>query len=65
MQDFLHLGGEARMNFPGTVGGNWLWRMRPGAASDALARAHPRPQRAHRPHGGQVTRKGGMTIERT
>ena len=37
MQDFLHLGGEARMNFPGTVGGNWLWRMRPGAASDALA----------------------------
>ncbi len=41
MQDFLHLGGEARMNFPGTVGGNWLWRMRPGAASDALA-AHIR-----------------------
>lgn len=38
MQDFLHLGGEARMNYPGTVGGNWLWRMLPGAASDALAR---------------------------
>ena len=37
MQDFLHLGGEARMNYPGTVGGNWLWRMRPGAADDALA----------------------------
>ena len=34
---FPGLGGEARMNFPGTVGGNWLWRMRPGAASDALA----------------------------
>jgi len=27
MQDLLELGGEARMNFPGTVGGNWLWRM--------------------------------------
>ncbi|MBP3653784.1 MAG: 4-alpha-glucanotransferase, partial [Clostridia bacterium] len=29
MQDFLNLGGETRMNFPGTVGGNWLWRMQP------------------------------------
>ena len=37
MQDFLQLGGEARMNYPGTVGGNWLWRMRPGAADEALA----------------------------
>ena len=27
MQDWLGLGGEARMNYPGTVGGNWLWRM--------------------------------------
>ncbi len=27
MQDWLGLGNEARMNFPGTVGGNWLWRM--------------------------------------
>ena len=27
MQDFLELDGSARMNFPGTVGGNWLWRM--------------------------------------
>ena len=27
MQDFLNLDGAARMNFPGTVGGNWLWRM--------------------------------------
>ena len=37
MQDYLHLGSEARMNFPGTVGGNWLWRMCPGEATDALA----------------------------
>ena len=21
-----YLGGEARMNFPGTLGGNWSWR---------------------------------------
>ncbi len=27
MQDWLGLGEECRMNFPGTVGGNWLWRM--------------------------------------
>ena len=65
MQDFLHLGGEARMNFPGTVGGNWLWRMRPGAGERRAGGAYTLSQRAHRPHGGQVTREGGMTIERT
>ncbi|MBR0320721.1 MAG: 4-alpha-glucanotransferase, partial [Clostridia bacterium] len=27
MQDILNLGTEARMNIPGTVGGNWAWRM--------------------------------------
>jgi 4-alpha-glucanotransferase len=26
MQDILNLGGEARMNFPSTTGGNWSWR---------------------------------------
>jgi 4-alpha-glucanotransferase len=26
MQDVLNLGGEARMNFPSTTGGNWTWR---------------------------------------
>ncbi len=26
MQDILNLGGDARMNFPGTLGGNWTWR---------------------------------------
>ncbi|WP_290664665.1 4-alpha-glucanotransferase [Ignavibacterium sp.] len=26
MQDILNLGGEARMNFPGKLGGNWTWR---------------------------------------
>ena len=33
MQDILHLGTEARMNYPGTVGGNWLWRMKPDMLS--------------------------------
>lgn len=37
MQDYLGLGGEARINTPSTLGGNWVWRMAPGSASDALA----------------------------
>jgi 4-alpha-glucanotransferase len=32
LQDVLGLGTEARMNLPGTIGGNWKWRF----ASDAL-----------------------------
>lgn len=31
MQDLLNLGTEARMNFPGKMGGNWQWRMLPNA----------------------------------
>ena len=27
MQDYLALGGEARMNTPSTLGSNWQWRM--------------------------------------
>jgi 4-alpha-glucanotransferase len=30
VQDLLGLGSEARMNRPGTSGGNWRWRLRPG-----------------------------------
>ena len=38
MQDYLNLGGEARMNEPGVMKTqNWRWRMRPGAASAELA----------------------------
>ena len=37
MQDVLGLGTEARMNYPGTVGGNWLWRMKDGALTPALS----------------------------
>ena len=37
MQDYLGLGGWARMNTPGQASGNWQWRMLPGEASTALA----------------------------
>lgn len=37
MQDLLGLGSEARMNTPSTLGGNWAWRMKPGAFSKGLA----------------------------
>ena len=37
MQDLLELGGEARMNFPGTMtGANWTWRAKNGF-TDGLA----------------------------
>ena len=37
MQDWLELGGEARMNTPGTFGApNWRWRMRADALTDSL-----------------------------
>lgn len=37
MQDYLDLGAEARMNFPGTLSdANWTWRMKPGAVSSEL-----------------------------
>ena len=38
MQDFLNLGGEARMNFPGTMSSaNWTWRAGDGFADNGLA----------------------------
>lgn len=38
MQDYLNLGGEARMNFPGTqTDANWTWRACPEALDPALA----------------------------
>jgi 4-alpha-glucanotransferase len=37
LQDCLELGGEARMNFPGTTGNNWVWRTLPGSFDSALA----------------------------
>ena len=39
LQDCLDLGGEARMNFPGTqTSANWTWRAKDGAYHTALAK---------------------------
>ncbi len=37
VQDILGLDNRARMNVPGTLGGNWTWRMLPGALTDEIA----------------------------
>ncbi|MEN9704419.1 MAG: hypothetical protein RLZZ393_298 [Pseudomonadota bacterium] len=37
MQDILRLGSEARLNLPGTVNGNWNWRMPAGCLTASLA----------------------------
>jgi 4-alpha-glucanotransferase len=36
LQDFLSLGSEARMNFPGKLGGNWTWRMAANVMDESL-----------------------------
>lgn len=37
MQDYMELGGFARMNFPGTLSGNnWTWRAKPGFITPEL-----------------------------
>ena len=41
MQDYLGLGASARINTPGTLRDNWVWRLRPGTANRRLA-AHIR-----------------------
>ena len=39
MQDYLNLGGNARMNFPGTMSdSNWTWRAKDGIISEDLAK---------------------------
>jgi len=37
MQDFLDLGNEARMNYPGNAMGNWAWRLEEDALTPELA----------------------------
>jgi 4-alpha-glucanotransferase len=37
LQDLLSLGSEARMNFPGSMEGNWSWRVSEEQLSDELA----------------------------
>ena len=38
MQDYLGLDEEHTMNRPGTMAGNWQWRLLPGEASESLAK---------------------------
>ena len=38
MQDFLGLDNKARMNFPSTLGGNWVWRITTHDLSPTLAK---------------------------
>lgn len=38
-QDLMELGSEARMNTPGTTGGNWQWQLGPGEPSFSMAPA--------------------------
>ena len=62
MQDWLGLGGAARMNYPGTVGGNWLWRM-PKTDYAPIARRIRRLNRlSHR--GPIASATGAQLIER-
>ena len=37
IQDFLGLGGEARINTPGVAAGNWQWRLSDDVLTDELA----------------------------
>jgi 4-alpha-glucanotransferase len=38
LQDVLGAGSEARMNLPGSLGGNWKWRFRADALTPAIVR---------------------------
>jgi 4-alpha-glucanotransferase len=40
MQDVLSLGSEARLNTPGTVTGNWAWRLPENSLTPELAQAY-------------------------
>jgi 4-alpha-glucanotransferase len=37
LQDLLGLGNEARMNLPNSTEGNWAWRYKSGALTDAIS----------------------------
>ena len=40
VQDLLHLGSEARFNTPGTITGNWSWRVPAGSLTGPLAQQY-------------------------
>lgn len=48
IQDFLNLGCEARMNTPSTLGGNWMFRLEPGALTEKLAKKIRRMVKTYR-----------------
>ena len=55
LQDFLELPTEARMNYPGTVDGNWKWRVVEGQLREGLAE---RMRRWNEDYGREDGRKG-------
>ena len=48
-QDVLGLGSQARMNDPSRRGGNWRWRLEPGALTRPAGAAPTRADGGHRP----------------
>ena len=64
MQDFLDLGAEARMNFPGTLSSdNWSWRMDRDAASQKLAAKIRKLTVLYNRLGSQKHENAGQTAE--
>jgi 4-alpha-glucanotransferase len=51
LQDFLGLGAEARMNYPGTALGNWGWRVRGELLTPELAQRIAALNREHHRRG--------------
>ena len=47
-QDVLGLGGEARMNMPGTKGGSWRWALAELPSRDLARRLREAAERAGR-----------------
>jgi 4-alpha-glucanotransferase len=53
MQDFLELDNDDRMNTPGTVEGNWLWRLKPDQLTESLAQQVAAQVQASRRNGSE------------
>ena len=54
MQDWLGLGAQSRINTPGTLGGNWAWRLLPGQCTGELAARMRRMTRLYGRVGGAL-----------
>lgn len=59
-QDILGIGSEGRMNTPSTLGGNWMWRMRPDDLDDALAEKIRRQVELY----GRLPKKAKKAVEK-